>query len=86
MEKPAAKHSTGASTVLRLLVEMVVYAVFVFAYYLVVLHFLLGWFEELFEAHKTLYAVASLGVIIAQAVLLELVTTGLFRLIRGKST
>ena len=67
-----------------LLVEMAVYAVFVFLYFLLVLHFLRDWFKELFDEHKTLYAFAALGFMIVQAALLEVVTTSLFRLIRGK--
>lgn len=85
MPNQANKDSTGSRTIAWLLVEMIIYAVFVYVYYQLVLHFLSGWLKELFDAHESLYAVVALGLIIAQAALLESVTTGLFRLIRGKS-
>jgi hypothetical protein len=59
------------------LLELAVYAVFVTAYYLVVLHYLSGWLKWLFDEHLSVYAVVALAVILAQAVLLELVTAGL---------
>jgi hypothetical protein len=73
------------ATVAWYLVEMAIYAVFVLAYYLAVLHSSRGWLKQLFDAHKTIYAVVSLALIVGQVVLLELVTTGLFRLLRGKN-
>lgn len=85
MHKESPKRLPDSQTVIWLLVEVAVYSAFVFVYYLLVLHFLRGWIKELYDAHKTLYAVVALGLIIAQAALLEFVTTGLFRLIRGKS-
>jgi hypothetical protein len=64
------------------LVELIVYAVFVFAYFFLVLHFLGGWVKHLFDANRTLYAVVALGLIITQGVALEALTTALLRLIR----
>ncbi len=56
------------------LVELAIYAVLVFTYFLLVLHFLTGWFLELFEQHRLEYAVAGLAVVIGQAVGLGYVT------------
>jgi hypothetical protein len=85
MPEQTNKRSGGSATVGWYLVEMAVYAVFVLAYYLAVLHTSSGWLKELFDGNKPLYAVVALALIVGQVVLLELVTTGLFRLIRGKS-
>ena len=85
MPEQTTNRSGGRATVVWYLVEMAVYAVFVLAYYFAVLHSSRGWLKELFDGNKSLYAVVALALIIGQVVLLELVTTGLFRLIRGQS-
>ena len=56
------------------LIELAIYAVLVFAYFFLVLHFLTGWFKDLFDHQRTWYALAGLGVMIGQAVGLEYVT------------
>ena len=56
------------------LIELTIYAVLMFAYFFLVLHFLTGWFKGLFDDHRTWYAFAGLGVMIGQAVGLEYVT------------
>jgi hypothetical protein len=66
------------------LVELAVYAVFVFAYFFLVLHFLGGWIKHIFDQNRTLYAFVALGLIIVQGVALEMLTTGLLRVIRGR--
>jgi hypothetical protein len=74
------------STTLRAFVlELVVYAVLVTGYFFLVLHFLSGWLQELHLHHVKVYALVAIMLIIGQAVLLESVTTWLFRLIRGRS-
>jgi hypothetical protein len=74
------------STTLRaFLLELAVYAVLVTGYFFLVLHFLSGWLQELHLHHVKLYALVAIVLIIGQAVLLESVTTWLFRLIRGRS-
>jgi hypothetical protein len=78
-----AKKGKGA-IVISSLVELALYAVFVFAYFFAVLHFFHGWLKQLFDDHKTIYAVVALGLMVGQALLLELVTAGLFWLTRGK--
>jgi hypothetical protein len=66
------------------LVELAVYGVFVFAYFFLVLHFLGGWIKHVFDQNKTLYAFVALALIIAQGVGLEMLTTGLLRIIRSR--
>jgi len=66
------------------LVELAVYAVFVFAYFFLVLHFLGGWIKHVFDQNKTLYAFLALALIIVQGVALEMLTTGLLRMIRRR--
>jgi uncharacterized membrane protein YdjX (TVP38/TMEM64 family) len=85
MPEPTSNRAQRNFTVAWYLVEMAIYAVFVFAYYLAVLHSSRGWLKQLFDDHKPLYAVVALALIVGQVVLLELVTAGLFRLIRGKN-
>ncbi|HEV2094980.1 MAG TPA: hypothetical protein VGQ82_00605 [Chthoniobacterales bacterium] len=77
---------TEASQTLRaFLIELAVYAVLVVGYLFAIQHFFLGRLLQLEEKHLTLYAVVALGLIIGQAVVLELITTGLLRLLRGRS-
>ncbi len=66
------------------LIEMAVYAVFVFVYFFLVLHFLGGWLKAMFDQHRNVYAVVALALMIAQGVLLEMLTTALFNVIRRK--
>ena len=74
------------STTLRaFLLELAVYAVLVTGYFFLVLHFLSGWLQELHLHHVKVYALIAIVLIIGQAVVLESVTTWLFRLIRGRS-
>jgi hypothetical protein len=74
------------STTLRaFLLELAVYAVLVTGYFFLVLHFLSGWLQELHLHHVKMYALVAIVLIIGQAVVLESVTTWLFRFIRGRS-
>lgn len=61
--------------------EFAVYGVLVVGYYFLVLHFLGDWLFELFSRERTTYAFVALGLIGAQGILLDLVTTLLLRLI-----
>jgi len=63
--------------------ELVVYAALVVIYFFAVLHFLGGWLVQLETHHIRVYAVVAILLIIGQAVVLESVTTGLLRLLRG---
>ena len=64
------------------LVELVLYAGFVAAYYFLVLHLLGGLYYTGFDDNKTLYAILALTLIGAQGSLLEMLTRGLLRVIR----
>ena len=71
------------STLRAFLIELAVYAVFVTAYFFLVLHYLAGWLQNLHLNHVKLYALMTIVLIIGQAVVLESVTTWLLRLLRG---
>jgi hypothetical protein len=72
-------------TLLSFFAELVVYSALIVAYFFLVLHFLGNWLGHLSKENIKLYAVVSIGLIIGQAILLEWVTTFLFRLLRGRS-
>jgi hypothetical protein len=72
-------------TLLSFLAEMVVYGVLVIAYFFLVLHFLGDWLAHLDKHSVKLYAFLCIALVIGQAVILEWVTTFLFRLFRGRS-
>jgi hypothetical protein len=74
-----------AKTLRAFLVELLVYGIFVTAYFFLVLHYLAGWLQDLHLNHVKVYAGVTLVLIIGQAVLLESVTTWLLRLLRGRS-
>jgi hypothetical protein len=65
--------------------ELIIYAALVTAYFFAVLHFLGGWLVHLERQHIRAYAAVAILLIIGQAVVLEAVTTGLMRLLRGRS-
>ena len=77
--------SDASSTLLSFFAELVVYGVLVTAYFFLVLHFLGGWLADLDKQNVKLYALVCIVLIIGQAVVLEWVTTFLFRLLRGRS-
>lgn len=76
--------SQRGARVAALLIEIIVYAVFVLAYYFLVLNFLGAWLKELFDEHRAEYAVVALVLMIAQGALLELLTGWLFSRMRAK--
>ena len=63
--------------------ELVIYTALVTVYFFAVLHFLGDWLVTLETQHIRTYAIAAILLIIGQAVVLEAVTTGLMRLLRG---
>lgn len=65
--------------------EMVIYSVLVVAYFLLVLRFVAHSLYGLEQRHIVLYGVVAIALIVGQAVLLEIITTGLLRLLRGRS-
>jgi hypothetical protein len=74
-----------STTFRAFVIELVVYAILVTGYFFFVLHFLADWLQELHLNHVRVYALVAIVLIIGQAVLLESITTWLFRLIRGRS-
>jgi hypothetical protein len=81
MSRPS---KTGIRRTLRAFaVELLLYAALVTGYFFAVLHFLGGWLMQLETHHIRVYAVVAILLIIGQAVVLEMVTTGLLRLLRG---
>ena len=64
--------------------ELVIYAVLVTGYFFLVLHVLGNWLYRLESQHRIVYAFASILLIAGQAVLLDAVTTVLFRLLRRR--
>ncbi len=64
------------------LLELVVYASFVGAYFFLVLYYLGDWINHIFKTDKTHYALLAVGLIAAQGVLLERLTTILLWLVR----
>ncbi len=77
---------TETTTTLRaFVIELAVYAVLVTGYFFLVLHFLSGWLQDLHLHHVKIYAAVAIALVIGQAVVLESLTTWLFRLLRGRS-
>ncbi len=67
------------------LIEAAIYGVLVTGYFFAVLHFLAGWLARLFHEHIATYAVVAILLIIGQAVVLEAVTSGLMKLLHGRT-
>jgi hypothetical protein len=65
-------------------IELAIYAVLVTAYFFLVLHLLGNWLYRLDMQHRILYAVVALLLIAGQAVVLDALTTVLFRLLRRR--
>ena len=65
--------------------ELVLYAVFVLAYYFLVLHFLADRVKQVFDANKYYYAILALVLIFVQGGFLEMLTSALMRVIHRKA-
>lgn len=65
-------------------IEFLIYGALVAGYFLLVLHFLEGWLNQLFHQDRKTYAAVALTLIVAQGVLLEGLTRLLVR-IGGKN-
>ena len=64
--------------------ELAIYAILVTGYFFLVLHLLGGWLFRLETQHRVLYALVAILLIAGQAVVLDAVTTVLFRLVRRR--
>jgi hypothetical protein len=78
MKKQAAKSLRAFA------IELAIYAVLVIGYFFLVLHLLGEWLFHLETQHRVVYAVVALLLIAGQAVVLDAVTTLLFRVLRGR--
>ena len=67
------------------LLELLLYAILLVAYFAFVLHYLGGWFKELYDHDRDLFAVMALAVMIAQTVALEIISSLLIWLLRRKT-
>jgi len=66
------------------LFELLLYAALLVAYFACVLHYLGGWFKELFDHDRNLFAVMALVIMIGQTVCLEVISSFLIWLLRVK--
>jgi hypothetical protein len=66
----------------NLIIELLLYGVLLVIYFFVVLQFLGNFLTDLFNSQLVVYSILGLGLIVAQAVLLESVTSFLLRLLR----
>jgi hypothetical protein len=73
-----------AKSLRAFVMELVVYAVLVTVYFFLVLHLLGNWLYHLESQHRYLYAIVALSLIAGQAVVLDALTSLLFRLLRGR--
>jgi Na+-driven multidrug efflux pump len=64
-------------TVVRVAIEVLIYAVLVSIYMAIVLNFFVGWLQELFAKQRTLYAFLTILLMIAQAIVFERVAAAL---------
>jgi hypothetical protein len=72
------------SSLKSFLIELMVYAVMVVAYFFLVLHFLGDWLNHIFEHDRRIYAALALGLIVGQGIVLEVITTALLGFIRPR--
>jgi hypothetical protein len=78
MKKDAAKSLRAFAA------ELAIYAVLVTGYFFLVLHVLGNWLYWLETEHRLIYAFMCILLIAGQAVVLDAVTTVLFRLLRRR--
>jgi MFS superfamily sulfate permease-like transporter len=74
--------SKNISSLISFLVELAIYAGFVFGYFLLVLHYLGDWIDQVFKSNKVLYAFLALGLIVVQGVVLERLTSAVMWVIQ----
>ncbi len=66
----------------NLLVEIIIYSVLIFGYYLLVLRWMGDWLMNMFNTNLVYYSLVGLGLIFVQAVLLDFVTSFLMKYIK----
>ena len=75
----ALKTSVTRKLIRNFVLELVVYAILVVGYFFLVLRFLADPLMKLFTDNLVLYAFVALGLVVAQSVLLEAVTSFIMR-------
>ena len=65
-------------------IELAIYAVLVTGYFFLVLHLLGNWLYRVETQHRVLYAVLAILLIAGQAVVLDALSTLLFRILRRR--
>lgn len=73
--KNPGHHINIKRMIITLAIELSLYAVLVIAYFFIVLRFFDGILTSLFQSDLVTYAILGLGLIVAQGVLLEWVTS-----------
>jgi len=68
------------------LIDLTVYGILVFAYFILVLRFFGDWLTDLFDHHRVGYAMVAIVLMVAQAVGLEVISHFVLKLIRGKKS
>jgi len=66
----------------NLLIEIFIYGLLIFGYYLLVLRWLGDWISSIFNSNLYIYAAVGLGLIFGQAVLLDIITSFLMKYIK----
>ena len=74
----------AAKSLRAFVAELAIYAVLVTGYFFSVLHLLGEWLYRLETQHRIVYAIVAILLIAVQAVVLDAVTTVLFRLVRRR--
>ena len=64
--------------------ELLLYAALLVVYFAGVLHYLGGWFKDLYDHDRDLFAVMALVIMTGQTVVLDFVSSFLVWLLRGK--
>jgi hypothetical protein len=85
MRKHSSNPNGGGRGLGRIALEIAIYALFVLAYYFLVLHFMGGWLKRLFDENKPAYAVVALALMVTQGLGLDLLTGWLFPIMRKKT-
>jgi len=68
------------------LIDLLVYGVLVFVYFILVLRFFGGWLTDLSDHHRISYAIVAIVLMVGQAVGLEVISHFVLKLIRGKKS
>lgn len=85
-KNPAAEEQDTRVLIRNFIVEVLLYSILVVGYFLVVLRWLKEPLDQLFQNDLLTYAFLSLGLILAQSVALEFVTSFLLEQIRPEDT